>query len=459
MKKTNRILLAGAFLGMASLSAQALTLAELDNIYIIGNAAPSDGVNTCAYPLTETTDGIFVYEGGLVEGEFKFLSTLGEWTPAVMPFSAGTAVGTDGLQNCDIYVSETGDPDNKWNITAAGNYRLTIDTKAETLKAEYLGAMPECIYALGSSTTRGDSNTGLFMSRQADGKYIWEGIMTYSDDDKCIKFTLARGDWNAVTFIVPDEVDHNGNVKIVTDGTYKAMRSAETQPGELKDWFWGIEKGKDGIYRFTVDPEALTVEVKRVKGLPGEFDPMAVTTLYMNGLATGSFDSGNPGAEMTDKGNGVFEWQGDMDYATEDGDANLANKQFKFITSKGDWNKVWYLVPEAAQADGYIEQAQSGKTYKLSACSWIGGRSGVDAFFGLTPGAKGKYTVKVDVPNMTMTLTDKQTETGAVDTVAFDYEEILGVYTLDGRQVDSENIAAGIYLVRTNKGVKKIIKK
>ena len=457
MKKSNRILLAAALMGAASFSANALTLAELDDIYLIGNAAPSDWVNTCAYPLTETTDGIFVYEGGLAEGEFKFLTRLGEWTPAVMPFEGGTKVGTAGLSACDIYVSENGDPDNKWNVTTAGNYRLTIDAKAETLKAEYLGAMPQLIYALGNSTTRGDSNSGLFMSRRADGKYVWEGIMTYTDEDKCIKFTLDRGDWDKVTFLVPESVDHNGNVRIVTDGTYKAMRSAETEPGALKDWFWGIQKGKDGIYRFTVDPEALTVEVKRVKGLPGEFDPMTVTELYMNGLATGSFDSGNPGAKMTAKGNGVFEWEGDMDYSTDDGDAAHANKQFKFLTSKGDWNKVWYLVPSAAQADGYIEQVESGRSYDLSACSWIGGRSGIDAFFGLTPGASDKYTVTVDVPNMTMKIVGSKT--GAVDAIDAEPEEILGFYTIDGREVDGDNLNAGIYIVRPDKGVKKIIKK
>ena len=457
MKTTNRILLA-ALMGAASLGAQALTLAELNDIYLIGNATPADWTNTCAYPLTKTADGVFVYEGGLMTGEFKFLTQLGEWTPAVMPFNAGTAVGTEGLANCDIYVSESGNPDNKWNVTAEGNYRFTIDPTKETLVAEYLGEMPRLIYAQGGATQKGNGNA-LFMSQQADGKYVWEGIMTYSDEDKLIKFALERSeDWAHMTFIVPESVDYNGNVKLVADGgTYKAMKSAETEPGALKDWFWGIEKGKDGVYRFTVDPEALTVEVKRVKGLPGEFDPAAVTTLYMNGLATDSFNSDEPGAEMTAKGNGVFEWTGNMDYTTDDGDANHANKQFKFLTSKGAWNAVWYLVPAAAQADGYIEPVESGKSYQLAACSWIGGRQGVDAFFGLTPGAKDEYTVKVDVPNMTMTIIGKQT--GAVSTVAVDEETVLGVYTLDGRVADIDNLAAGIYVVRTDKGARKIVKK
>lgn len=450
--KTFKTMICATLLAAGSMSASALTLAELDHIYIIGNAAPSDWVNTCAYELTHegTT---FVYEGGLVPGEFKFLTKLGDWTPAVMPFEGGMQVGTAGVASCDIYVTETGDPDNKWNITDAGNYRLTIDTAAETLKAEYLGEMPQCIYALGSSTSRGDSNSGLFMSRQADGKYVWQGIMTYSDEDKLIKFTLERGEWNAVTFLVPESVDHNDNVKLVADGgTYQAQRSAETEPGALKDWFWGIERGKDGIYRFTVDPEALTVEVKRVSGLPGEFEPSEVTHLYMNGLATGSFDSNNPGAEMTALGNGVFEWTGELDYAAEDGDENHANKQFKFLTGIGDWNAVWYLIPVQAQADGYIEEAEVGKTYELQACSWIGGRSGIDAFFGVTPGTKGEFKVTVDVPAMQMTLSDPN----GIDTVRAESDKVLGYYTVDGRQVSAAGLGTGIYIVRTLSGVRKI---
>ena len=43
MKKSNRILLAAALMGAASFSANALTLAELDDIYLIGNAGDQGG--------------------------------------------------------------------------------------------------------------------------------------------------------------------------------------------------------------------------------------------------------------------------------------------------------------------------------------------------------------------------------------------------------------------------------
>lgn len=448
MKLFTKSLLA-AMMSVCSLGASALTLADLEHLYIIGNATPSDWVNTCSAPLTQSGDK-FVYEGGLISGEMKFITTLGQWTPAVMPFNGGTEINDKGV-TCDIYVTETGDPDNKWNITKEGNYRLTIDTKAETLTAEYLGELPACIYALGEATSGRDSNSGLYMFKNAEGKYVFEGIVNPKGDHKDIKFTTTRGDWDKVEFLVPTEVNLNDNVNIVGEGTYPMQKCSEGA-GNLKDWFWGVDKA--AIYRFTVDVDALTLTVKKVSNLPGEFEPADVTHLYMNGMATGSFDSNAPGAELTALGNGVFEWKGELDYAAQDGDDAHANKLFKFLTGIGDWNAVWYLIPAQAQADGYIEQVEAGKVYDLQACSWIGGRSGIDAFFGLTEGAKGEYTLKVDVPNMKLHVISGSSSIERVE--AADADEVLEYYTIDGREISADNLSAGIYLVRTTKGVCKI---
>ncbi len=92
--------------------------------------------------------------------------------------------------------------------------------------------------------------------------------------------------------------------------------------------------------------------------------------------------------------------------------------------------------------------------YDLQACSWIGGRSGIDAFFGLTEGAKGEYTLKVDVPNMKLHVISGTSSIERVETA--DADEVLGYYTIDGREISADNLSAGIYLVRTTKGVCKI---
>lgn len=460
MKFLTKAVAFAAILGSGTLCADAALFSDLENVYLIGNSTPANWTNTCAAPLTHNADGNWVYEGGLQEGEFKFLTKLGEWTPAIMPFEGGTQVSSKGLANCDIYISENGEPDNKWIVTEAGNYRLTINSKDEVLDIQYLGAFPEVLYALGQSCQHMDSTDPLFMNPDGNGNYVWQGMMTYSDEDKLIKFVLEKGDWDKVTFMVPESVDHNDNVRLVKSGeSYKAMKSAETEPGVLKDWFWGIGRGDDGIWKVTANPTDLTVKFERIGGLPGAFDANAVKECYINGLASGCFESNDPG-QMTSLGNGKWEWSGTLDYATEDGDANHANKQFKFLTGKGDWNAVWYLVPVGATGDGYIEEIGNG-TYPVEACSWIGGRTGVDAFFGLKPGEKGNVKIVVDVPAMQFTISGLPGDDSGVENAAVEDTTIEAIYTVSGARLDTRDINAlpkGLYVVKTSAGTMKIAK-
>ena len=37
-------------------------------------------------------------------------------------------------------------------------------------------------------------------------------------------FCLEKGDWDKVNYLVPESVDHNGNVKIVTPGEYPMFK-------------------------------------------------------------------------------------------------------------------------------------------------------------------------------------------------------------------------------------------
>lgn len=120
---------------------------------------------------------------------------------------------------------------------------------------------PKVIYLLGEAVNSWDSNNGTPVYEK-DGKYVWIGELNYSSDDKLIKIAFGEGDWNAITFGVPTEVNHNGNVLKVERGIYSYMESAETEPGALKDWFWGVPEGKSGTYEITVDTDAKTISFK-----------------------------------------------------------------------------------------------------------------------------------------------------------------------------------------------------
>ncbi len=477
MKTLN--IMAASMLLTAAVSATAQELPE--NLYLIGDATAA-GWNCNAPEQMEKVNAYeFTYTGNFTKGEFKLPWVVGGdmWgSNTYMPLEAGEKVTKNGLTGSECYLTHNGQPDQKWVVEDAGVYKLTFkidaaDTNFGTLDAQYIGELPKCIYMLGVATDRWDSNSGTPVYEK-DGKYVWIGALNYYNEDKLVKFSLTQGDWDKVTFAVPTEVNLNGNVLQVEPGTYPYAESAETEPGALKDWFWGVKEGKSGDYEIIVDTDAKTVTFNLIKSYA--FDKDNITELYMLGLAAESFDSNHP-LPMTSLGNGKFSWTGTLDYATSDGDENHANKQFKFVTPTGDWNKVYYLVPTAAEADGFIEEVEPG-SYPVKMTTWTEGRSGVDAFFGMKPDTKGIYTITVDVPNLTFNLVSGASGVNEIKTADFmavvsgenlivtGVEGEVLLYDIAGRRVlaatgstiDISMLSKGVYVVATSKGSVKIYK-
>ncbi len=478
--KTSHTLAAAALIA----SAFTATAQELpENLYLIGDATAAGWNCNAPVKMQKVNDYEFTYTGELTKGEFKLPWVVGGdmWgSNTFMPMEAGTKVTKAGLKNNESYLTHNGQPDQKWVVEDAGVYTLTFridrdDTNFGALDATYVSELPKSIFMLGAATDSWDSNSATPVYEK-DGKYVWTGDLNYYDEDKLVKFCMTRGAWDQVTFMVPDEVNLNGNVLQIEAGkTYTYQESAETEPGALKDWFWGIREGQSGEYEITVDTDAKTVSFKLLKSYA--FDKDNVTELYMLGLVAESFDSNHP-LPMTSLGNGKFRWSGEIYYATTDGDEQHANKQFKFVTPKGDWNKVYYLVPTGAEADGFIQEVEPG-SYPVKMTTWTDGKSGVDAFFGVKEGTKGEFTITVDVPNLTFTLTSGKSGIEAVKTADFSamiscdiltvngVEGEVALYDVAGRKVlgtiagttDVSGLAAGIYVVSTAKGSVKIYKK
>ena len=60
---------------------------------------------------------------------------------------------------------------------------------------------------------------------------------------------------------MPAEVNYNGNVMQIAEGTYNLQKCSESA-GTLKDWFFGLtSESLNGRYTVTVDTKALTVTV------------------------------------------------------------------------------------------------------------------------------------------------------------------------------------------------------
>lgn len=89
----------------------------------------------------------------------------------------------------------------------------------------------------------------------------------------------------------------------------------------------------------------------------------------------------------------VFTFQLDLYHSAE-------NKLFKFTINKDDWDKVYYLVPDAVETDQSYAYLKVG-TSNMFKCSEITGDLR-DHFWGIKEGDNGKYKISVNLSTLTL---------------------------------------------------------
>ncbi len=107
-----------------------------DNLWMVGDATPAGWDIDNPHPMIHDTERpeIFYYDGYLSQGELKcpLQNDRGWGCDYIMPLEGGTHEDGDPT----IQVVYGGDPDNKWNITNAGEYHVEINTSLMTISFE-----------------------------------------------------------------------------------------------------------------------------------------------------------------------------------------------------------------------------------------------------------------------------------------------------------------------------------
>jgi hypothetical protein len=107
-------------------------------------------------------------------------------------------------------------------------------------------------------------STALTKDAEIANVFTYETNMKWYGDDKQFKFTREEGEWNKIRYLVPTEVDHNGNVKIIEAGVEYDMFLCSEMNKNLLDHFWGIKEGADGKYRITVNASKQKLKIERI---------------------------------------------------------------------------------------------------------------------------------------------------------------------------------------------------
>ncbi len=307
---------------------------KTSTLFMVGDATPNgwDIGNPTPLQATEADPLIFGWEGELRKGEVKLCLTTGSWdAPFIRPEVAGTPISKDNITNAK-FAMHAGDPDDKWNVTDAGKYRLTFDLRQWTMSTEYLGELDapviapieaEAVYIVGDATPCGwniDAPAPLEKVSQYIFKY--EGELSAGE----LKACTAKGDWG-VAFIRPTF----GNCKINKEGVESTDFVYTTGPDDK----WKVEEA--GQYRLTFDLEHWTIKAEYLgEASAPTKEPIEAETVYMVGDATPTGWSIDAPTQLTKVSQYIFTYEGE-----------LVPGEMKACTSAGSWD-VAFIRPTFA---------------------------------------------------------------------------------------------------------------
>lgn len=263
-------LLASTIIAASAFGLNAAELpADIQTLYLVGEASPSGWNLDNAPEMVKGDDGIFSWSGHLGTGQFKMTLSRTDWDALVSATQDNCGVDYN-TPMAVAYNTATGDQDWKWYNNVEGEYTLTVDTKAATLTvAPVISDEITALYIVGSASPAGwDRDTAPQLTDAGNGIFTWAGSLKAGD----FKFVTARNSWNSLCAAEPDTP--------VTLST--AMTAAINAEGGDKDYKWVI--AEDGDYTLTVNLEAMSLLV--TSGTTGissiDADNSAAPVVYYN---------------------------------------------------------------------------------------------------------------------------------------------------------------------------------
>ncbi len=349
MIKLRNILLLLAIIGMTAWfsscdSEKELVIYEEDlpimseTLYMLGSAAPCGWSITDPTPFTPTKEDplIFTWEGTLGMGELKLLLTPSEdWNITfIRPTVAGQKISKTNLvdEPFTMYIT----PDDKWNVTDAGEYRLTFDLRHWTFSTEYLkgperpDVVPvhaESVYVIGDATAaQWNIDEAIETIKQSEYVFVYEGNLTEGEFRAC-----TERSWGTHIRPVDNQAEINENGVADEDFIYVAT----------PDINWLVTKA--GKYRITFDLEHWKISAKYLTDGEDDpvnpVDPIETSTLFLLGTSTKGGWDGNAMTPLQQDSSDpyVFTYEG-----------SLSEGELKLYTELGGYDGKSAIRPTVA---------------------------------------------------------------------------------------------------------------
>ena len=276
-------------------------------LYLIGDATPngwSADDATEMRPVNNVAKG-FTWTGTLSTGNFKFITTLGQFAPSY----------NKGENDTKLYLRESDeDPyDEQFEITEAGTYTVTVNLI--TLAVSIVrGEGPEYtqLWFVGNPT--GWNFEPMTVNPLDPFVFHYNGDLSAGGE---FKIGTAAGSWDAVFF------------RPAVDQTAEGPDLDVDKWAGDPDYKWNIS---GGVYKIKLDTRDMKIDI--VPFIPFEM-------IYLVGDATpNGWDIGNATAMTATSDPYKFTWTG-----------ALNSGELKFTCDKqDDWNGAWFIASEADKA-------------------------------------------------------------------------------------------------------------
>ncbi|GEM_PF-148347 len=271
-----------------------------------------------------------------------------------------------------------------WEHKDLGNIAEKYATILEPHSCKVIRITPDFeknVCMLGAAVNTWDSNNPIMMNSTDDSSiFIYELDLNESAENKLVKFSLNIDDWEKVFYLVPEHVETGKSFAYLQEGMNKMKKSSQIT-GDLNDHFWGIREGESGRYRLVVNYKDLTLEVTKID------ENQHYSNVYMLGEAIGSWDCYNPRSMHPTANKDIFSYELNLNNSQE-------NKLFKFTVNTGDWDEIYYLVPENVESGKSYAYLKEGVN-KMKMCSELTGDL-VDHFWGIKAEKNGQYKLTVN---------------------------------------------------------------
>lgn len=226
-----------------TISVTAASTPPYDRLWMLGDATPTGWNidNPTEMRVDSSNLFVFTYGGMLNAGEFKIPVSTGDFsTDYYMPLTNHPAITETGVQ-----LVPNGNPDNKWQITAAGPYKIKLDLQNMTIQIKPFVPYTQ-IWMVGDASPAGwNINSPQAMTPTPGNPYEFSYTGPLSAGE--FKFPLATGDWGCDYFmpVVNGSGPGSTQMKFVASGS--------------PDFKWRITEA--GNYKVTINQLTETISI------------------------------------------------------------------------------------------------------------------------------------------------------------------------------------------------------